>query len=157
MSGPSSSGVRPLVALALSTVGFVALLIAGLGMLSLLLDQDVIAVRGLGQVPGVVGTLLAVAAFAGALWTAIRRRPTYLGALGCAAASFVAYVAGVWLGAAASGSDLAAAAAAAGGVAGSWFGVVVGGAALVAGWGGVALVRTRAERPRWPWEDPYDE
>ncbi|SIT87454.1 hypothetical protein [Microbacterium sp. RU33B] len=158
MTGPTRpDGVRPVVALALATVSFVALLIAGLGMLSLALDQDVIAVRGLGQVPGILGTALAVAAFAAALWAAIRRRPTYLGALGCAVAAFLAYVAGVWLGAAFSGADLGAAAAAAGGVAASGFGVVVAAAGLVAGWGGVALVRTRSDRPRWPWEDPFDE
>lgn len=158
MSGsPRSDGVRPAVALALATISFFALLIAGLGVLSLLLNQDVIGVRGLGPVPGVTGTVLAVAAFAAALWAAIRRRPSYLGALACAVAAFLAYAMGVWLGAAFSGADLAAAAAAAGGVAASGFGVVIAVAALLAGWGGVALVRTRSDRPRWPWEDPFDE
>lgn len=158
MSGQAhADGVRPAVALALATVGFVALLIAGLGILSLVLDQDVIAVRGLGQVPGITGTILAVGAFGAALWASIRRRPTYIGALGCALAAFLGYVGGVLLGAAFSGSDLGAAAAAAGGVAASWFGVVVAGAGLISGWGGVALVRTHSDRPRWPWEDPYDE
>ena len=38
--------VRPLVALGLATTAFIALLIFGLGMTSLVLDQDVIAVRG---------------------------------------------------------------------------------------------------------------
>ena len=39
----------------------------------------------------------------------------------------------------------------------SWFGIVILGAGAVSGWGGIALARTRAHRPRWPWEDPDDE
>ncbi|GAA2002203.1 hypothetical protein [Microbacterium ulmi] len=162
MSAPAPQGVRPLVALGFATVAFIALLIFGLGMLSLLLDADVIGVPGLGQVPGVVGTVLATASFAAVLWAGLRRagaglRPSFLGALWCAVAAFLGYVLGVWLGAVFSGSDLAASAAAAGGVAAGWFGAVVAGAGFVAGWGGIALVRTRAGRPRWPWESDDDE
>ena len=57
----------------------------------------------------------------------------------------------------ATGADLAVAAAVAGRIATTWFGVVVAAAALIAAWGGIALVRTRAQRPRWPWEDEFDE
>jgi hypothetical protein len=142
-----------LTALAFATVGFIALLIFGLGMLSLFLDEDVIAVPGLGQVPGILGTALAVAAFAAALWSFVRlRHPSFWGALPTALAPFAAYIAGVWIGAVATGADLAAATSAAGGVATSWFGFVVAAAGLVSGWAGIALVRTKARRPRWPWE-----
>ena len=45
---------------------------------------------------------------------------------------------------------------AAGAFATSWFAVVLASTALIAGWTAVALVRTRAGRPRWPWEDRSD-
>ncbi len=150
--------VRPAVALGFATVAFVALLIAGLGILSLVLDREVIDVPGLGQAPGVVGSMLATLLFALALWMSVRRpRPSFLGALSCTAGAFLGYVAGVWVAAVFTGADLAASASAAGGVAVSWFGVVVAAAGLVVGWGGIALVRTRARRPRWPWESDDDE
>lgn len=156
MSG-ETAGVRPGVALALATVAFVTLVIGGFGMLSLALDVDAIPVQGLGQMPGVIATVLATAAFAASLWIAIRRRPWFAAALGCVAAPFLAYLVGIWLGGALTGADLAVAAAAVGAVATSWFGLLIAVAGLAAGWGGVALVRTRADRPRWPWEDPFDE
>jgi hypothetical protein len=149
----SGGPVRPFTALAFATVGFIALLIFGLGMLSLFLDQEVIGVPGLGQFPGILGTALAVVAFAAVLWSFVRQRhPSFWGALPTALAPFAAYIAGVWIGAVATGADLAAATSAAGGVATSWFGVVVAASGLVSGWAGIALVRTKARRPRWPWE-----
>ena len=150
--------VRPVVALVFATVAFVALLIFGLGMLSLLLDADVVEATGLGPIPGVVATILASAAFAGALWATLRRaKASYRGALWAALACALGYLAGLLLGAALAGSDMAAAAAAAGRIATSWFGVVIAAAGALGGWGGIALVRTRAQRPRWPWEDEFDE
>jgi len=150
--------VRPLTALAFATAGFVALLIFGLGMVSLATGEAVIAEPGLGQVPGIVGTILATAAFAAGLWVAVRRRPaSYWGSAWTAAACFLAYVAGVWFGAVATGTDAAVAAAVSGRIATSWFGAVVAAAGFIAAWSGVALVRTRAHRPRWPWEDEFDE
>lgn len=163
MTGDGSGGgaggsVRPVQALAFASVAFVALLIAGLGIASLAFDADVIAVAGLGPVPGVAATTVAVAAFALVLWLGVRGpAPSYRTALWCAVAAYVGYVAGVWLGALLSGAGPGVAGGAAGGVAVSWFGVVVAGAGLVCGWGGIALVRTRAERPRWPWEDDEED
>lgn len=157
-SAPESGPVRPGLALALATAAFFALLIFGLGMTSLIADQDVIETPGLGQIPGITGTVLTTAAFAAALWAAVRRRPAaYSGALWTALACFLAYVVGVWLGALFSGAGLAVSTAVAGRIATSWFGLVVAAAALLAAWGGIALVRTRAQRPRWPWEDEFDE
>ncbi len=66
-------------------------------------------------------------------------------------------VAAIFVGAVATGADLAVASSVAGRIATTWFGVVVAAAALIAAWGGIALVRTRAQRPRWPWEDEFDE
>ena len=83
--------------------------------------------------------------------------PSFWGAAWTTAATFIAYLLGLWLGAVTTGADLAVATAVAGRIATTWFGVVVAGAALIASWGGIALVRTRAQRPRWPWEDEFDE
>jgi hypothetical protein len=150
--------VQPLVALGLVTAAFVALVIFGLGMTSLALNADVIAVPGLGQIPGILGTVFATGAFAAVMAIALRRpHPSYWAAPVAAVAVLLGYALGVWIGAVGGGTDLAAATAAVAGVLTSWFGLVIAGAALVCGWGGIALVRTRASRPRWPWEDPYDE
>ncbi|WP_137844129.1 hypothetical protein [Microbacterium sp. 2FI] len=160
MTGAADEGgpVRPAAALALATVSFVALLIFGLGMTSLVLGADVIETPGLGQVPGILGVALATAAFAGSLWLTLRRNPaSYGGAAWTAAAVYLAYLGGVAFGILFSAGELAVAASVAGRIAVSWFGAVVAGAAAIAAWGGIALVRTRAQRPRWPWEDDFDE
>ena len=185
--GPSQGPVRPPVALAFATLGFVALLIFGLGMTSLATGQDVIATRGLGQVPGITGVVCATLAFAGGLWAAIARagrrtdaaapardpapaaavaapitgagpqHPSYWGAAWTTAATFLAYLGGVWFGAVFTGADLGVATAVVGRLATTWFGLVVAAAAFVSAWSGIALVRTHARRPRWPWEDEFDE
>lgn len=156
--GATAGPVRPAVALGLVVVGFYALAIFGLGMTALALNADVIAVRGLGQVPGVLGMLLAGAGFAATLWSVLRsEHPSYTPALLCALAAWLGEVVGVFLGAAVTAGDLALAIAAAGGVAIGWPGLVIAAAALIAAWSGVALVRTHASRPRWPWERDDDE
>lgn len=161
MSGGAQSGggsVRPVTALVFATAAFVALLIFGLGMTSLATGQDVVATPGLGQIPGAVATVLATAVFAASLWAAVRRAPaSYWGSVWTTAGTFLAYVVGLWFGAVATGADLAVAAAVAGRIATTWFGLVIAGAAFVCAWGGIALARTRASRPRWPWEDELDE
>lgn len=145
--------VRPSAALAFATAGFAALLIAGLGMTSLLMDAEVIGVEGLGAVPGAAGFTGAVALFAAVVWAAVRAaRPSYGSAAVAAPAALIGYVGGVWLGAVLTGVDVARASAAAGGFATSAFALVLLLVAFAAGWVGVALVRTRAQRPRWPWE-----
>ncbi|MET0736541.1 MAG: hypothetical protein ABWY55_12975, partial [Microbacterium sp.] len=102
-------------------------------------------------------------AFGIGLWLTLRRRPagdarhpSFWNAGWITAATFLAYLAGLWVGAVATGADLAVATGVAGRIATSWFGVVVAAAALVSSWGGIALVRTTARRPRWPWEDDED-
>ena len=152
--------VRPVVALAFATMAFAAFTIFGLGMTTLATGQDVIEAPGLGQVPGVVGVTLAILAFAGGLWAAIgrgTRHPSFWGAAWTTAACFLAYVGGVWLGAVLTGADVGVSTAVAGRLATSWFGLVVALAAFICSWAGIALVRTRARRPRWPWEDEFDE
>ncbi len=149
--------VRPGVALTLVTIVYAALVIAGFGMLSLALDVDVIATAGLGLLPGVVAVACAVIAFAGALRPAvIAPHPTYWAAAWSAAAGFLGYLAGLAGAALAGGAGPATALAAAGGFAVSWFALLLAAIGVACGWGGVALVRTRASRPRWPWEDEDD-
>ncbi|MBD3943111.1 hypothetical protein IF188_15565 [Microbacterium sp. NEAU-LLC] len=188
-AGATGGPVRPAVALTFATIGFAALSIFGLGMVSLATGEDVIATPGLGQIPGVVGMILAVLAFAGGLWAAIAKagervdaagttgagarqtaadseavgastgivrtwQPSFWGVVWTTAAAFLAYIGGVLIAAVATGTDLALATGVAGRLATSWFGAVVAGAAFVSAWAGIALVRTRARRPRWPWENP---
>src|SRR5688572_13733336 len=108
---PQESGpVSPVLALVLATTSFVALLIFGLGMTSLITAQDVIETPGLGQVPGILGTVLATAAFAVGLRAGLRRQPArYSTAVWTAVACFLAYVFGVWAGALFTGAGLAVA------------------------------------------------
>lgn len=148
-------------------------------MTSLVLGEDVIATRGLGQVPGVAAVTLSTLSFVAGLWAAVRRagqppaadglagaegppsptrsQPSYGGAAWTALAAFLGYLAGVWFGAVATGAGVAVASAVAGRLATTWFGLVIAAAAFVAAWSAIALVRTHARRPRWPWEDEFDE
>ena len=127
-------------------------------MVSLAVGADIVEARGLGQIPGIVATALATAAFALSLWLTLRRQhPSFWGALWAALACYVVYVVSMWIGVLSTGADLAVATGVAGRIATTWFGGVVAASGAVAAWGGIALVRTRAQRPRWPWEDEFDE
>ena len=161
MSSPAQSSggpVRPLVALGLATVTFVALLIFALGMVSLVLNADIVQTPGLGQLPGVFATVATTAVFALVLWLVLRTaQPRYRGAVSAAVACYLAYVIAIWLGVLVASADFATAGQVAGRIATTWFGVMVALAAGLSALGGIALVRTRSDRPRWPWEDEFDE
>lgn len=151
-------GVRPPVAAALATVGFFALLVAALGVASLLLAQDVIATEGLGNLPGAMAAGVAtLAVLVVLLFTLRRRRPSYGIAVTVTVGAVLGYLVGLWLGAVFTGAAAAVATAAVGGFVTSWFALILAVVAFIAGWVGVALVRTRADRPRWPWESRADE
>jgi hypothetical protein len=155
---PPRPPVRPAVALAFCLIGFVALVIAGLGLTSLATDSDVIDVPGFGQVAGAVGVLAAAIAFAGTVWAAVRRpRPSFTTLVGIVVGTWLAYVLVSGVAAGASAGDMGIGMAVSASLAVRWPGLVVAAAALVAGWSAVALVRTRASRPRWPWERDEDE
>ncbi|WP_029145637.1 hypothetical protein [Microbacterium luticocti] len=146
--------VRPPVALAFATILFAALVIGGIGMVSLLLGEDPITAPGFGQFPGVFGTILAVLAFAGVLWAGLRRpHPSFWSGTWAGLAAFVVYLLAVWIAGAIQTADPVLAASVVGRLitAGFAFVVLVGG--MLAGWGGIVLVHTRGGRPRWPWED----
>lgn len=151
-----SEGVAPPIAAFFATVGFAALAICGFGFTSLLTDTDVLASPMLGQGAGITGMLSAGAVFAGAVYGAIRRA-AYVGAIWVAVAAVSAYLAGIVLGGILSGADPAVAVGSAGAFALSWYLVVLAVPAAAAAWAGIALGRTRASRPQWPWEGADDE
>ncbi|WP_404431199.1 hypothetical protein LG299_13770 [Microbacterium lacus] len=154
----AGSQVSPPVALAFATVGYIALLIFGLGMLSLFLEQDVIEAPGLGQVPGITAVVFSTAAFALGLWASVRMpHPSFIGVIWISAATVLAYLAGLWLAAVITGTDLGVATGVVGRIATGWFGVAIVASAAVSGWAAIALVRTRARRPEWPWEREDEE
>ncbi|MDZ8170579.1 hypothetical protein [Microbacterium xanthum] len=157
---PSPSGggpVRPGVAVVFATVGYLALLIFGLGMTSLIIDEAVIAQPGLGQAPGAVAVAASLAAFAAALFAVVRRAdPRPRSAPVIAAVTGLAYLVGLWVTALGTGAGLGSATGVAARVATSWFGLVVLVAAVLSAWAGIELARTRSARPRWSWEDEDD-
>lgn len=140
--------------LALSVIVFVALVIFGLGMTSLLLDQEVIATPGISPVPGAVAVAVAGIGFGVTLWAAFRAdRPTYWAALWAAVVVVLAHLASLWLTALITGTTVAVATGVVGDVLLGWVSPVIAAAAFVTAWGAVAIARTAASRPRWPWED----
>ncbi len=152
-SGGPREPVAPRTALVFAVVGFIALLIFGLGITSLLTSSDLIAVPGLGELPGVLASLVGLGGFTVTLWAGIRReRPSYGTAVLTAFAAFLAYMLGAAIGALLTGHGIAAALAVVGALVTRWFGLVVFAVAFVAAAGAIALLRSRSGRPRWPWE-----
>lgn len=136
----------------MAVISFVALVVLGLGFLSLLTETDIISVPGLGQAPGVIGMVAAMIALAGSLVFVLRSKtPPFTASLAIALVTALVHLAAVWVVAASGGAALDATAAVGGLVTGGGSAIVAA-SALVAAWGGIALRRTHAEHPRWPWE-----
>jgi hypothetical protein len=145
--------VRPVVAVVLTLIGFFAVVIAVFGLVSLWADAEVVPVAGAGSIPGVVGVAASGAAYAAATSRALdagRRR--YRSAIAVGLLAWLAYGAAAGLATVVGTGEIVRGLAVAGALLVGWPGVVVGLAAAVASWCAVALVRTRAGRPRWPWE-----
>ena len=139
-------------------MSFFALTVFGLGAMSVATDSDVIAIPGLGQSPGIVGMLAAIVAFATTLGGALRRQhPTFLSAPVTALATALVHLIGVWFAVLITSGDLVISTVVAGGLVQGGPSLVILVAAAIAAWGGIALRRTRAEHPRWPWERDEDE
>ncbi|MFY9711949.1 MAG: hypothetical protein WAK00_00615 [Microbacterium sp.] len=139
-------------------MSFFALTVFGLGAMSVATDSDIIAVPGLGQSPGIAGMLAAIAAFVTTLRGALRRRhPSFLSAPVTALMTALVHLIGVWFAVLVSTGDLVIATAVTGGLVQGGPSLVILVAAAIAAWGGIALRRTRAEHPRWPWERDEDE
>ncbi|WP_144874321.1 hypothetical protein [Microbacterium sp. 1.5R] len=142
----------------MATVGFFALAVFGLGALSVATDTDIIAVRGLGQLPGVVGMLAALLAFALMLSSSLRREhPSFLSVPGTALAAALAHLLVVWAAVMVARGDFVVATVVAGDLVRGGASAVLLVAAAVAAWVGVALRRTRSGRPKWPWEGDDEE
>lgn len=102
--------------------------------------------------------LVGVLAFALSLWAALRRpHPSFLSVPVIALSAALAHLVAVWIGVGAASGDLIVATVVVGDLVRGGASVVLLLAAAVAGWAGVALRRTRASRPRWPWERDDDE
>ncbi|MCT1479767.1 hypothetical protein [Microbacterium sp. p3-SID336] len=156
--GPESAGVSAVLAVVLATIGFFALAVFGLGALSVATDRDIIAVPGLGQVPGVVGMVVAVVAFALTLAGTLRaRRPSFVSTIVIALMPTLLHLATVWVAVLSAAGSYVVATAVAGDLVRGGASAVILLAAAIAGWSGIALRRTRAEHPRWPWERDEDE
>ncbi|WP_309066771.1 hypothetical protein [Microbacterium sp.] len=155
--GQTPSGVSAPLALVIGVVCFLALAILGLGMLSYFANVDIISVEGIGLWPGILGMAVAIAVLAGMLWSQVRRgHPAFPPVLLTALLTALTHLAAVWVFAAgAAGIVHASAAVSQLVVRGS--SVVVLLAAAVAAWIAVALRRTRARPPHWPWESENDE
>ena len=137
----------------MATIGFFALAVFGLGALSVATDADIISVPGLGQAPGVVGMIAAIVVFAGILWLAVRiAHPRFRSVWTIAIAPALVHLLVVGVSAMIESGEFITGLAVMGGLITGGASLVVLAAAAVAGWAGVALRRTRASRPRWPWE-----
>lgn len=151
---PSPAGVSAPLALVLSTIGFFALSVFGLGALSFATDTDIISVPGLGQVPGVIGMVAAVVMFGVSLWLSLRpQHPSFFSVLTVALLTALAHLVGVWVAVLMVTSNVVLATAVAGDLVRGGSSLVLLAAAAVASWSGVALRRTKAQHPRWPWEE----
>ena len=156
--GPRPAGVSAILATVMTTVGFFALAVFGLGALTVATDADLIDVPGLGQAPGVVGMLFAIAVFAGVLWAAVRiRHPRFRSVGAIAIATALVHLLAVGATALIVAGEVIAALSVMGGLVTGGASLVILAAAAIAGWAGVALRRTRAERPKWPWEREDEE
>lgn len=135
----------------------VALIIAGLGMTSLLLDEPVIATPGLGQAPGVIAVTASVVVFAAVLWGALGRARVIGTVVVSALTAFLSYVLALAIGVATVGADVGAALGVAGRAATSWPGAVIAVAAALSAALAVAVAAGAGTSARWPWERDDDD
>lgn len=148
----AADGRRSLTILVFAAVGFAALVIAGLGVASLLLDSPVIGEPGLTQVPGILGTVLAILGFTAVTYPALRRRGSVGMALIAGLSAAAGYVLGVVVGAVISGIDPFRALGVAGALAVSWPMAVIVVAGIVAAALALVAVRAGPGAAQWPWE-----
>lgn len=143
----------------MTTIGFFAIAVFGLGALSIVTDAEIIEVPEAGQAPGIVGMVIAVAVFAAILYLAVRiTHPKFRSVWAISIATAFAHLLAAGIGAVAVTGDFVNALAVMGELITGGASLVILLTAAIAGWAGVALRRTRAKHPRWPWErDDLDE
>ncbi len=145
--------MRAEVATAFASIAYGALLVCVIGFVALWSGSAPLADEGLGAVPTMLAGVCGLLAFAGVLLRATQpERPAFTAVIPVAVAAALGHLVALWLLALAFGAGAATATAAAADA-------VVGGTSLVfllvagvCGWAGIALRRTDADRPRWPWE-----
>lgn len=138
----------------LAAISFFALAIFGLGAVSVATDADIIAVPGLGQAPGIIGMLTAATVFALLLWARVRKpEPSYVASVSIGLFAGLAHLVAVWCTVLFTTGGVVIATAVAGDLVRGGASAVLVLAAAIAAWGGIALCRTRASAPRWPWEN----
>ncbi|WP_221583718.1 hypothetical protein [Microbacterium sp. G2-8] len=156
--GPPPGGVRAPVIVAFCGMGYLALVICGLGVVSLAQDDDVISTPDIGMLSGYIAVGASVAAFALLLWGVVSsERPSFWSTAGIALAAGAVHALALGVAAFAATGDLGSAGAAMSEVLLSWVSPTIVVTAAIAAWAGIALRRTRSGRPRWPWEDPRDQ
>jgi len=153
------AGVSAVLATAMTTIGFFAIAVFGLGALSILTDAEIVEVPEAGQAPGIIGMIFAVAVFGGILYLAVRiAHPTFRSVWAISIATAFVHMLAAGIGALVVTGDFVNALAVMGELVTGGASLVILVTAAIAGWAGVALRRTRAKRPRWPWErDDLDE
>ncbi|GAA1543662.1 hypothetical protein HD600_000661 [Microbacterium ginsengiterrae] len=150
---PRPAGVSAVLATVMTAVGFFALSLFGLGALSVATDSDIISTPGLGQAPGIAGMIVAVAVYAGILSLALRvAEPRFRSVWTIAVGTALAHLLAVGITVLFETGEVVTPLAVMGGLITGGAEVVILVAAAIAGWAGVALRRTRASQPRWPWE-----
>ena len=139
---------------AFASAGYLALLVAGLGIASAVTDRDVISVPGTSLVAAFVAAGIGIIAFALLLAAPLaRQRPSYWSALSTAIGAGAVYLIALGICVLVSGGDLDGTLAVLAEVSTGWVAPVFAGSALVAAWFALAVRRTAAKPPRWPWEE----
>lgn len=148
---------RRLAYAAFGLITFFALIIASLGLISLLLDANVIEDQPagspqLGAVPGAAGVACALAAWLVVVIPALKRPGAGMGVLAGLAAA-IAYVLAILVAAVLMGTDPARATAMAGRLITLGFAPAVAVAGMLTAVGATVAMRTSGRgTPRWPWE-----
>jgi len=139
---------------AFASIGYLALLIAGLGVASAIIDDDIISTEGVSLVAAYAAAGAAIATFALLLAGPVsRERPSYWAAASTALGSAGLYTIALAIAVLVSSGDLSTTGSVLREVLVGWVVPVVFGSALVAAWAAIALRRTAARPPHWPWED----
>lgn len=150
----SSAQVPAPALVAFASVGYLALLVAGLGFGSLLIDDDVITTAGVSLIAAYVAAGISILAFAAFLLGPARReRPSYWFAGSTAIGTAAVHALMLGITALLSTGDLGIVGGVLSEILVGWVSPLILGAALIASWAALAVRRTAAGRPRWPWED----
>lgn len=150
----SSAQVPTPALVSFASVTYLALVVAGLGFGSLIIDDDVITTTGVSLIAAYVAAGISILAFAGFLVGPARReRPSYWFAGSTAIGTAAIHALTLGLAALFSTGDLGIVGGVLSETLTGWVAPMILVAALISSWAALAVRRTAAGRPRWPWED----